>query len=115
MFDAGCITVSSNGSVGEAFYQPEPFVASDDIAVLKPIHSIDRSAALFLCTVISNERYRFNYGRKWFLNRMREHPIWLPVDAAGKPDWAYMAAYIDSMPLSKVLVNPNGLGAGLAD
>ena len=34
IFEGNCISVSYNGSVGEAFYQTEPFWASDDINVL---------------------------------------------------------------------------------
>jgi hypothetical protein len=35
---AGVITVSYNGSVGESFYQPAPFFASDDVFVLTRRH-----------------------------------------------------------------------------
>ena len=34
LFPAGMITVCYNGSVGESFYQPESFWASDDVNVL---------------------------------------------------------------------------------
>ena len=34
--DGGTISLSYNGSVGEAFYQPEPFWATDDVNVLYP-------------------------------------------------------------------------------
>jgi type I restriction enzyme M protein len=33
---AGCITVSYNGSIAEAFYQPRPFFATDDVNVFYP-------------------------------------------------------------------------------
>ena len=36
VFNAGAITVCYNGSVGESFYQTEPFWASDDVNVLIP-------------------------------------------------------------------------------
>lgn len=34
IFKANCITVNYNGSVGESFYQSEPFWATDDVNVL---------------------------------------------------------------------------------
>lgn len=102
MFPAGAITVSSNGSVGEAFVQPVPFVASDDIVVLTSPTPISLAASLFCATVIYAEKYRFNYGRKWFTNRMADHRISLPVTAAGDPDWEFAVAYMNSFRLSKI-------------
>lgn len=99
--DGGTISVSYNGSVAEAFYQPEPFWATDDVNVLYPIKfKLTPAAALFVCTVIRQEKYRFNYGRKWHLDRMRESVIKLPVTPKGEPDWDYMDRYIKSLPYS---------------
>ncbi|MFJ2266699.1 restriction endonuclease subunit S [Streptomyces sp. NPDC087849] len=100
MFPGGAITISSNGSVGEAFYQPIPFVASDDIVVLTPKSKITPAACLFCVTVIYAEKYRFNYGRKWFTNRMVDHEVRLPVDVTGTPDWEFMSQYMNSFSLS---------------
>lgn len=60
-------------------------------------------AALFICTLIRLEKYRFNYGRKWHLERMRESIIKLPVTANGAPDWAFMERYIKTFPYSSQL------------
>ncbi|MFI1864207.1 restriction endonuclease subunit S [Streptomyces jumonjinensis] len=106
MFPGGAITISSNGSVGEAFYQPLPFVASDDIVVLTPKSSMTPSACLFFVTVVSAEKYRFNYGRKWFSNRMMDHKIRLPIDPTGNPDWNFAAKYMETLPLSQVAFDP---------
>ncbi|MFF0865205.1 restriction endonuclease subunit S [Nonomuraea sp. NPDC003560] len=103
----GLITVSSNGSVGEAFYQPEPFVASDDVVVLHPNEPISEAACMFLCTVIRTEKYRYNYGRKWFTARMRESVIKLPVTSSGSPDWEFMESYIRSLPISSLALSDN--------
>lgn len=93
---ANVITVSYNGSVGEAFYQPEPFLASDDINILYPRFELDPYVGLFLCAIIRREKYRFNYGRKWKLERMKESEIRLPADAKGAPDWIWMRRYMQS-------------------
>ncbi|MFF9334524.1 restriction endonuclease subunit S [Streptomyces albogriseolus] len=103
MFPGGAITVSSNGSVGEAFYQPIPFVASDDIVVLTPKSSVPPEALLFCATVIRAEKYRFNYGRKWFTNRMADHKISLPADSEGDPDWGAASRYVQSLSLANVV------------
>lgn len=97
----GTITVSYNGSVAEAFYQPDAFWATDDVNVLYPRgFRLTPSAALFVCTIIRREKYRFNYGRKWHLDRMRESTIKLPVTSTSKPDWEYMERFINGLPYS---------------
>ncbi len=99
--DGGTISVSYNGSVAEAFFQPVPYWATDDVNVLYPIgFKLTPATALFVCTVIRLEKYRFNYGRKWHLERMRESVIKLPATASGEPDWAFMETYIKSLPYS---------------
>lgn len=97
---AGLITVSYNGSIAEAFYQPKPFVASDDINVLYPRFDITKYSAIFLCTVISREKYRFHYGRKWHKELMEKSIIKLPATPQGTPDWQYMENYIKGLPYS---------------
>lgn len=102
----GTITVSYNGSVAEAFYQPDDFWATDDVNVLYPKgYKLTPATALFICTIIRREKYRFNYGRKWHLERMRESAIKLPVTAESKPDWAYMEKFIKGLPYSSQ-INP---------
>lgn len=99
--EGGTISVSYNGSVAEAFFQPEPFWATDDVNVLYPRDfTLSPATALFVCTVIRLEKYRFNYGRKWHLDRMRESVIRLPVTPLGGVDWAYMETFISSLPYS---------------
>lgn len=98
------ISVSYNGSVAEAFYQPEPYWATDDVNVLYPRgFRLTPEIGLFFCTLIRLEKYRFNYGRKWHLERMRESIIKLPVTTTGEPDWGFMERYIKSLPYSSQL------------
>ncbi|MDR2173471.1 MAG: N-6 DNA methylase [Burkholderiales bacterium] len=99
--EGGTISVSYNGSVAEAFYQPVPYWATDDVNVLYPKgFKLTPATALFICTVIRLEKYRFNYGRKWHLERMKESVIKLPAIKSGEPDWAYMENYIKTLPYS---------------
>lgn len=97
------ITVTYNGSIAEAFYQSQIFWASDDVNVLYPKFELNNYIALFICTIIKQEKYRFNYGRKWFAERMEESQIKLPVDKNGNPDWQFMEDYIKSLPYSSNL------------
>jgi hypothetical protein len=97
---AGTITVSYNGSVGEAFYQSAPFWASDDVNVLYPKFAINPYIGLFFCAIIRKEKFRYSYGRKWNLERMKESNIRLPTLASGELDFTFMEEYIKSLPYS---------------
>ena len=95
------ISLSYNGSVGEAFYQPVPFWATDDVNVLyfKETNGVPFNLfiGLFMCTILKGEKYRFSYGRKWTLENMNHTIIKLPATDKDEPDWAYMEQYIKSL------------------
>jgi hypothetical protein len=95
------ITVNYNGSVAEAFYQPFEFWASDDVNVLYPKFQMNQYSGLFIVSLIKLEKYRFNYGRKWHLERMKESEIRLPVTKQGSPDIGFMEEYIKTLNYSK--------------
>ena len=101
-WEPNCITVNYNGSVGEAFYQAEPFWASDDVNVLyaKKYWKMNRYIAMFLITVIKANKYRFGYGRKWTIEKMKETALKLPCTKNGEPDFVYMENYIRKLPYS---------------
>lgn len=91
------ITVNYDGSIGEAFYQPIPYFALDTENILYPKFKLNQFIAMFLITLIKKEKYRFNYGRKWGLDRMTGSIIKLPVTEYGKPDFDFMENYIKSL------------------
>jgi len=59
---------------------------------------------LFLTTLIKKEKYRYNYGRKWSLARMKESIIKLPVSDDGLPDFEWIEQFMLTLPYSKILV-----------
>lgn len=113
---ANTITLSYNGSVGEAFYQPEPYWATDDVnALYSKYEGFNAYIGLFFVTVIRQEKYRFSYGRKWTLDNMCATEICLPVLTSENgspiidetkefsregfiPDWRFMEQYMKSLP-----------------
>ena len=99
---ANCLAVTNNGSVGYAYYQAKPFTCTHDV---NPLYlkgcKINPYIALFLCTLIEKERFRWAYGRKWRPIRMPSSKIKLPVTPSGTPDWQFMEDYIKSLPFSR--------------
>lgn len=103
-FPGKSISVPYNGAVGYAFYQPHAFSCGDDVHVLVPKEDVPPAALLFVCAVLRFERYRFSYGRKWHLERMRKSVIRLP-GSAGQPDWAAMEKYMLGLPHSSFIAS----------
>lgn len=97
------ISVTYNGSVAEAFYQPKDFWASDDVNVLYPKFNLNPYVAFFIVPLIKKEKYRFSYGRKWHVERMNQSKIKLPITEQKTPDWQFMENYIKSLPYTSNL------------
>ncbi|MBQ3828476.1 MAG: restriction endonuclease subunit S [Aeriscardovia sp.] len=102
--EGNTISLSYNGSVGEAFYQPEAYWSTDDVNALYlkdcARHEMNEMIGLFVATVLRQEKYRFSYGRKWTLPNMRDAIVKLPADDDGNPNWAWMEQYMKSLPYS---------------
>jgi len=101
--EGNTLTVNYDGSVAEAFYQPSPFWALDAVNVLYPKFEMNQYSGLFIAGVIRREKYRFNYGRKWHLERMAASRIKLPVKSDGTLDLDFMETYIRSLPGGELL------------
>ncbi len=90
------ITVTYNGSVGEAFYQAQEFWASDDVNVLYPTFDLNASIALFFLPIIRRIGKQYAFIDKWEKETMENDEIFLPTKD-GCPDWEYMNNYIESI------------------
>ena len=96
--EGNTISLTYNGSVGEAFYQPEPFWASDDVNVLYPKNFVlNENIALFFCAILRLEKQMWSYARKWNLEQMKKTQILLPVTTDESPDYDFMENYIKSL------------------
>lgn len=91
---AGTITVSYNGSVGEAFYQTEVFWASDDINVLYPKFPMNHYIALFILPIIKQIGKHYAFVDKWKKDDMEKDTIPLPILKDNTPNWQYMENYM---------------------
>lgn len=122
------ISLSYNGSIGEAYYQPEPFWATDDVNVLyfkkENNYKFNRNIGLFFCTILKLEKEKWSYGRKWDLEYMQKTIVKLPVkhnedgfvfsdenkiylEYGFVPDWEFMENYIKSLHSKPITTNNN--------
>lgn len=115
LFAGNCITITNNGSVCHAYYQPIQFTSSHDETICVAKFDLNLWMALFICTIINQERYKWSYGRKLHdLEKSKNIFIKLPIqyhlggtpviDPEKKfskdgyiPDWQFMEDYIKSL------------------
>lgn len=84
------------GSVGYANYMDQDFIGSTTTSIgYNP--KLNKYNAMFIITIIDQEKYKFSYGRKYRAH-IEETMVKLPVDSYGDPDWLYMENYIKSLP-----------------
>lgn len=88
------ITLSYNGSIGEAFYQDEMFWASDDVNVLYPKFEMNREIAFFIIPLLKTAGKRYAFIDKWKKEDMEKSNIPLPTDKDGNPDYKYIENYM---------------------
>lgn len=88
-----------------AYYQLKPFyaVGHGRVNVLIPKFKMNLYQALYLCTVLNNEKYRFSYGRAVYSGVLKNLEIYLPVDANGNVDQCFMEDCIKSLPMGDCL------------
>lgn len=117
LYKGNCIAVTVNGSVCNAFYQKEQFTCSHDItAFYVKKHEMKPALAMFLCTIIMKDKYRWSYGRKPHdVKKFGKSVIKLPIkqnpdrtpfidvthtysEEGYVPDWQYMEEYIKLLP-----------------
>lgn len=118
LYDSGCITVSGWAGGLKAFYQPEDFYVKGRLKVCKPKFNMNSRIALFICTVINLQSYKFSYGRKSSGEKFSRMTINLPImknendkpliDDSKKyskegyiPDFSFMENFINSLPYSE--------------
>ena len=117
MYAGNCIAVTVNGSVCNAFYQHEDFTCSHDItAFYVRDYTMSPYLAMFLCTIIMQDKYRWSYGRQPHdVKKFGKSAIKLPIqhnpdgtpyidpnhtysEDGYVPDWQFMEDYMKSLP-----------------
>lgn len=96
-YAAGNLTLSLGGEyLGSCFVQPDRFYTSQNVVVLKPKQDMSFAVKQFIATMIFRESRSYYKAFIDELNRhiKRDFSFYLPVDAEGNPDWAYMDDYM---------------------
>lgn len=84
------------GSVGLANYMESDFLGTVNLVLGYNEEHLNMYTGLFLATVLSKERDRYSFGRKWKIH-IPNTIIKLPATETGEPDWRFMEDYIKSL------------------
>ena len=80
VWKAGTISVSTVS--GDAFIQPVPFIATDNVVLLVPkleYRNLRLTTLLFITVMINQVKWRYSYGRQCYKTKFATTNIMLPV------------------------------------
>lgn len=113
VYKAGSLMVSTDGEGSHtyAYVTPTDFIPNSNTAVLNPKCPMPLSFQLFVSIAITNERWRYSYGRKPKGDRLKNLLLKVPVLKDGAPnmqafemmaksipEYDYVLAYFESVP-----------------
>jgi type I restriction enzyme M protein len=96
IWPAGTITVST--VTGDAFLQPVPFIATDNVVLctLKPEYGHLSLASLFFVTwALNTAKWRYSYGRQCYKTKFAGTEVFLPVTNT-VPDESFMETMVNN-------------------
>jgi type I restriction-modification system DNA methylase subunit len=99
IWPAGTISVST--VTGDAFIQPVPFIATDNVVLCTPradYASVGLEWRLFAQLMINQMKWRYSYGRQCYKRKFAKTEIVMPVKDNGELDLPYMKAVVHSTP-----------------
>lgn len=96
LWKPGTITVST--VTGDAFIQPVPFIATDNVVLLIPktnYESMRLTTLIFITVMINEVKWRYSYGRQCYQVKFATTDIMLPFKV-GKLDEDFMQQAIEN-------------------
>ena len=84
-----CLTISLNGSVGEAFFQIDDFITSGDNAVLTLKGEYSPYLLFYIGVLIRTNQWRYSYYRKLTIRKLKNLSLPVPMKN-GKIDLEYV-------------------------
>jgi hypothetical protein len=99
--ETGNVITVDSAVLGFTSYQYENFTASDHVEKLLPKFESNPFIMLFLTTILNQEQYRFNYGRKASQTRLKSLEINLPITDEEKIDFEFITNFVKNCKFSE--------------
>ena len=99
VWPAGTITVST--VTGDAFAQPVPFIATDNVVMCTPkpeFAGFTPASLTFAAQMIADVKWRYSYGRQCYQSRFAKTEFSMPVLEDGTLDYSYMEQMVEAVP-----------------
>ena len=103
--EMGKITVAYDGRPLTANFHPYKFAAYDNVGILEPKVSMKTTTLLFTILLLNNERWRYNYGRKCYKQKLEKLKIDFPIDKNGNINEKYIEMLFKSRDLFGIIKN----------
>lgn len=71
--------ISIGDTTATCFYQPENFITGDHIVIVRADSWLNQYTALYIVTLLTNEQYKYSYGRAFLLDRIKNTILNLPI------------------------------------
>lgn len=104
--DGNAITIGD--TTATCFYQSDKFICGDHMVVCRA-DWLNLHTALFILSILKQEKYKYSYGRAFKMDLISSSIIKLPATAENEPNWGFMERYIKSLN-HKPLATANGGG-----
>jgi hypothetical protein len=93
------ITIAFNGDNPlTAKYHPYKFAAKDDVAVCHPKLPLLPTTELYIQTMVNRERWRYNYYRKCYADKLWRFQVAIPAAKDGAIDEVAIKAIVEASP-----------------
>ena len=89
--------ISIGDTTATCFYQAEDFITGDHMVVIRADSWLNSYTALYIVAILTNEQYKYSYGRAYLMDRIKDTIVKLPTDSDGNPDWQFMEDYMKSL------------------
>ena len=95
---SGTVTVST--VTGDAFAQPVPFIATDNVVMLNPkppYNGFTPESLTFAAQMLNRVKWRYSYGRQCYQRRFAKTEFTMPVGPDGTLDYGYMESIVKTV------------------
>lgn len=112
IWSAGTITVST--VTGDAFLQPVPFIATDNVVLCtknRQYEELKLTSLYFITLMLNMVKWRYSYGRECYKTKYAKTEVYLPVTDSGILDESCMKTIVENAaywPLVEAVFNGKG-------
>ena len=85
--------IAIGDTTATCFYQRDKFICGDHMVICRA-YCINLYTALFIISILKQEKYKYSYGRAFKMDLISNTIIKLPATIDNHPDWDFMEQYI---------------------